>query len=315
MAGRLSLFILAAGLATGLVAAAVIAEKSQGTRQRWLRHMLGNVLLYNLLILGGLIIAYVRTHPATPGTDAIVLLGALQVMAAIKLGWLHAFNATAHGLARPDAVARPGRRTMQLAVAALAAYIALTGFAWLASRHLLFQVTVTTFEVLIIGGAFIAAFFVLRHAYRVPPGMRRKALFAFGAFHTLMFATMLAVSLGGLLQAGPRSPGALAFNGLLLVLYNLFPLAWLRFLRPLESLRSSRRREGLGLTRREQQVLDLIGEGLTNKEIADRLFISVATVKDHNHNLFKKCGVRNRAALMLLLQDDETPYGLGKNHL
>jgi RNA polymerase sigma factor (sigma-70 family) len=48
------------------------------------------------------------------------------------------------------------------------------------------------------------------------------------------------------------------------------------------------------LTNREREVLNLIGEGMTNQEIADRLFIEVGTVKNHVHNLLKKLDVSSR---------------------
>jgi DNA-binding CsgD family transcriptional regulator len=49
------------------------------------------------------------------------------------------------------------------------------------------------------------------------------------------------------------------------------------------------------LTRREQQILRLIESGLSNKEIAARLGIEVATVKNHVHHLLEKLGARSRA--------------------
>ncbi len=50
------------------------------------------------------------------------------------------------------------------------------------------------------------------------------------------------------------------------------------------------------LTSREAEVFDLIEQGCSNKEIGRRLYIEVATVKNHVHNIFEKLGVSRRAA-------------------
>lgn len=52
------------------------------------------------------------------------------------------------------------------------------------------------------------------------------------------------------------------------------------------------------LTRREIEVLKLIAEGLTNQEIADKLYISASTVDSHRKNLISKLQVKNTAALV-----------------
>jgi DNA-binding NarL/FixJ family response regulator len=50
----------------------------------------------------------------------------------------------------------------------------------------------------------------------------------------------------------------------------------------------------LGFSRREQQLIHMISEGLTNKEIATRLGLSQQTVKNHVHRMLRKVGASNR---------------------
>ncbi len=52
------------------------------------------------------------------------------------------------------------------------------------------------------------------------------------------------------------------------------------------------------LTRREQEILECIANEFTNKEIADKLFISTKTVESHRKNLLQKFAVRNTAGLI-----------------
>ncbi len=52
--------------------------------------------------------------------------------------------------------------------------------------------------------------------------------------------------------------------------------------------------EKFGISQREHEVLDLISQGLSNQEIADKLFVSVNTVKTHSSNLFQKLEVSRR---------------------
>lgn len=60
------------------------------------------------------------------------------------------------------------------------------------------------------------------------------------------------------------------------------------------------------LTRREQQLVPMIGRGLTNKEIAKELNLSEQTIKNHVHHILHKVGVENRLAIGAAVD----PHGL-----
>jgi len=53
------------------------------------------------------------------------------------------------------------------------------------------------------------------------------------------------------------------------------------------------------LTERERQVMALIAQGLSNKEIARLLNVTPSTIKVHVHHIFMKLAVRNRTALAI----------------
>lgn len=59
--------------------------------------------------------------------------------------------------------------------------------------------------------------------------------------------------------------------------------------------------ETYGITPREQDVIEKICEGKTNRQIADELFISLQTVKDHTHRIYSKVGINSRLKLVQLL--------------
>ena len=58
------------------------------------------------------------------------------------------------------------------------------------------------------------------------------------------------------------------------------------------------------LSRREIEVMGLAVEGLSNKEIADRLNISIRTVKSHIHTILSKTGISNRLKLAAVVREE-----------
>jgi DNA-binding CsgD family transcriptional regulator/lysylphosphatidylglycerol synthetase-like protein (DUF2156 family) len=100
------------------------------------------------------------------------------------------------------------------------------------------------------------------------------------------------------------------------ILYNLVTILWIhlfdRTIRiqetsspelPPARIQGQTFLDGFGISKREMEVIQLICQGRTNQEIADALFISLKTVKDHNYRIFQKTGVRNRVELVQLAQE------------
>jgi two-component system nitrate/nitrite response regulator NarL len=86
-------------------------------------------------------------------------------------------------------------------------------------------------------------------------------------------------------------------------------------LRRISSLATRRASTGsTSLTAREREIVQLIAQGLSNKEIGTRLFIEVATVKNHVHNILEKLHVTRRddavARLRLVEGDASAPAPL-----
>jgi DNA-binding CsgD family transcriptional regulator len=63
---------------------------------------------------------------------------------------------------------------------------------------------------------------------------------------------------------------------------------------------NDKKREQLGMTPRELEILELIAQGLSNREIAGKLFVSENTVKTHSSRVFDKLGAKRRTQAVQL---------------
>ncbi len=68
------------------------------------------------------------------------------------------------------------------------------------------------------------------------------------------------------------------------------------------------------ISARESEIIIEICNGLSNQEIADKLFISLQTVKDHTSRIYMKANVRNRMQLMALVRGMDTGSQAGEHH-
>jgi two-component system, NarL family, response regulator DevR len=77
---------------------------------------------------------------------------------------------------------------------------------------------------------------------------------------------------------------------------------WVEQHRP--SIPNLRLKNSLGLSRREQQLVGLIQQGLTNKEMAARLNLSEQTVKNHVHRMLRKLGAPDRLSMVEVCRNE-----------
>jgi DNA-binding CsgD family transcriptional regulator len=69
---------------------------------------------------------------------------------------------------------------------------------------------------------------------------------------------------------------------------------------PEPSIPAETKRGDLGITRRELEVLELIAQGMSNREIAGKLYVSENTVKTHSSRVFDKLGAKRRTQAVQL---------------
>jgi DNA-binding CsgD family transcriptional regulator len=69
---------------------------------------------------------------------------------------------------------------------------------------------------------------------------------------------------------------------------------------PLNFVRDQGKVESLGITPRELEILELIAQGLSNREIAERVYVSENTIKTHSSRVFDKLGARRRTQAVQL---------------
>lgn len=76
------------------------------------------------------------------------------------------------------------------------------------------------------------------------------------------------------------------------------------FCKEVKEILKNKDNNSIYISKREMEVLQLIAKGMTNQEIADKLFISPLTVDSHRKNLIMKLGAKNTASLIHIASQD-----------
>ncbi len=310
MTEQWSLLVLVLAVGAGLTTVTATSVLARSRQTALFRYLQLQVLLFNLLILAGLVVQYLSLPvDGRPGLMPLTMIGLLAAMVPLKLGWLYAFAAMtlvlpgqelAGGFRRiyaRGALVLVGAGILAVAIAATARLGTLTAIAVLA-----------TIEAGIVGGALAACAHLLARVRALPTGPRRRSVAMLGWAYLAVFVAMLASLVLGWFRPPPPAQGQL-INATLMIVCNLLPLVWTLRFQPRGAVSTTDAMKRYGISAREREIIALISAGCTNQEVADRLFISLATVKDHNYNIFRKLGVRNRVELVTLVRPDGNAGG------
>ena len=309
------LAVLAVISAAGLLT--ILIRRARGQAAGLIRPLLGGVLCLDGM---GLVVIIAARLSATAGSSSFSSLpaAALSMVAdtaifVLKFGWLLAFLTFLRRFALPL-----GERLFRRLIAAvMLPVVLLVAGGWieflLASRRGLFDnlqyvsdylvffsmigaglylrsrtAVLVSREaakaVIFLGGLVAPVFLVLGLWWIAGDSVSRLAPALEAAFIPLMFL----VFNGGLAFWAIRFSGVLASRDIMRFVPRRIPESFL---------------SRWGISRREGEIIELVGQGLSNQDIADRLFISLFTVKKHLNNVFQKTGVGNRVQLVRLCSE------------
>jgi DNA-binding CsgD family transcriptional regulator len=312
-------------LSLGLISLALVARLPQRDARDGVAWLPITLLLYNLWVIGFLTTGYLEDHvfPQAASRMARSLVeGARLAVATLAVAWLHAHIAQLYAFLGmvPTSRARRAARSTRVVLGVLLV-LGWVGSSW-SGDGVLFLHLVSGVSVAVFPAALAATlyFFVrLRHLEDIA---WRRRLSTLALAYAFLFACLFALAMfwGPLSVISRGLPTAL--DALLELLYNVVAVVWVMRLNiwlketsaaqspPLgaPALHRGQLLAQYGITKREGEIIELICLGKTNQEIADQLFISLTTVKDHNYVTFQKLGVRNRTELTrLVLNAARTP--------
>jgi len=304
-------------LITSLAAVSVLGVLSRRHKSQRLSLLFKGVLLLNCIWCSTLIFYYLKPHfPGPTGSHQIYWFEflMLSLIFLIRFGLLIALlSLIRHILGLPFS-----RKLRTLAYSSVM-IISLIWFAgwieipWLGTRYAVDQLMVLT-DFLIFMTVIAAAIYLNYRAVYIPHPDYKKAIKALSViivFPLVIASLKLVIGpiLGEVAQVLQRSVMYFA-----LVSFNASIVGWgikyASLIGEYDSFDLSRKTidpvdfmNEYKITKREMEVIELICQGKTNKEIADQLFISIDTVKDHNYKIFQKTGVKNRIQLVNLVND------------
>lgn len=303
---HLNILVIVVNLLVGVWAILYFQQKSRRFQDRGLRLLLAFLLLFNLFEFDQFIVIYFFSN-LTPEQlrESEVLLKGLNwpLLTLLLMGWYH-IQYLVIAWQRERKPPRWLLPALAVFTAGVSAYFLLAmNFPALMPRSPLLNFwNIYLFPLMLLQGFWLVRL-LAENRRRDDPGRRRAGAALAWLFigHILMQFAKFFLGVAGL------DLWQFAVSKLLIIYANLLPVLWLKFYyipwagalsrmsnagSRLDSLQQSH-----GLSGRELEVLRLVLDGKSYKEMEDALFISIHTVKSHVYNLYRKLGVRNHRQL------------------
>lgn len=134
---------------------------------------------------------------------------------------------------------------------------------------------------------------IARRLHAVRPGV--KILVLSGESSEKAIVEMVDIGIDGFVSKSSPSEDLLSAIKSVLSGMEYFGVDIARMIR---NVTVAREASGVTFSERELEVIKMCGEGLTGKEIADRLFVSPRTVESHKTNIFRKLGLNNSVEMV-----------------
>ncbi len=301
-------------LVAGVFSFAVLVRKIHGRPSSLPSSIPTPLLLYNLWIAAWLVSQYLALYLyptlARPVQDLIRLTSGCAI-SILSLAWLRAHVVLVDQFLQSDSSARASRVVSWFAV--VIATVLVTGCAVTVIDRAfvtLFAVASELTGTLLFPLALAASVMLAVGARRKKGDPASSALTVLAYAYVSLFALLAALVLVPWARFGVRPPVLLSADLVLELAYNVLMVIWVaRYADAFTEAAACEvgRAQGFDalcesfkISKREREIVELICEGLTNRQIANRLFISQGTVKDHNYTIFQKAGVRNRTQLAQL---------------
>ncbi len=305
-------------LIVGAIAGSYVHHVRKIFQLNFLKFYVLFILFWNLSLLDHLLFGYAKVGLFEAGNILrwppyfLSINGSLRCLSIFGISW--SFVCVLHGLENKSL--SPALKTffgMALIIvsfvlgAGVTLYLVKNDIRLLAAiRDLIFQLSLLVLIVLLL-------FFLVKNRSSPVAAIRRRNL-RFALFYLTVYCFLFIIYSFSAIN----TPVTFLIDIIYLTI-NIFPLIWLKKssgVFQLSMLFSGGYEKSLfaisrdyDLSKREIQIIELILQGKSNKEISETLFISLSTVKNHIYNLYQKLRIKNRGQLMILLFNQASKSG------